>query len=206
LSAEARRVRDKWRTKGWYSIVSPPYFNGVEIGSTPGGDPSGVIGRIIEITLYDITGDFSHQYLKLYFQVTDIRDSKADTIFKGHEYGRDYLRSLVRRGSTRIDGIFDLTTKDNYKMRISVVAFSAARVKTSQETTVRELIKKIAEEKAKVLTFDQLAQDLVYGKIASEIYNQTKKIIPLRHVGVRKSKLISWPGMEAVTKKETAAA
>jgi len=206
LATETRRVRDKFRAKNWYSVVSPPYFNGVEIGSTPGGDSSAVIGRIIEVTLYDITGDFSHQYLKLYFQVTDIKDSKADTIFKGHEYGRDYLRSLVRRGSTRIDGIFDLTTKDNYKLRISVVVFSAARVKASQETTIRELMKNISEEKAKTLTFDQLAQDLVYGKTASEIYNQTKKIIPLRHVGVRKSKLISWPGEEAIIKKETAAA
>jgi ribosomal protein S3AE len=30
----------------------------------------------------------------------------------------------------------------------------------------------------------------VLGKIASEIYNESKKIAPLRHVGVRKSKLV----------------
>jgi len=31
------------------------------------------------------------------------------------------------------------------------------------------------------------------GKIASDIYNEAKKIAPLRHVGIRKSKLLSKP-------------
>lgn len=205
MSKESRRVRDKWRMKDWYSIVSPPYFGGVEIGATPSGDPSKVIGRVLETTLYDITKDFSHQYLKLYFQVTGIQGEKVDTIFKGHEYGRDYLRSLVRRGSTRIDGVFSVVTKDGFKLRVSVTAFSAARVKTSQESGVRGVMGKILEEKAKTLAFDQFVQELVLGKTASDIYNEAKKIVPLRHVGVRKSKLVSWPGMEKIVKEEAAA-
>jgi len=32
---------------------------------------------------------------------------------------------------------------------------------------------------------------MVLGKIASDIYNIAKKIAPLRHVGVRKSKLVT---------------
>ncbi|MEM3575349.1 MAG: hypothetical protein QXQ76_06380 [Candidatus Bathyarchaeia archaeon] len=34
---------------------------------------------------------------------------------------------------------------------------------------------------------------MVLGKVASDIYNKAKKIIPLRHVGVRKSKLLAMP-------------
>jgi len=40
------------------------------------------------------------------------------------------------------------------------------------------------------LTIDQFAQEMVLGKIASDIYNEAKKIAPLRHVGIRKSKLV----------------
>jgi len=195
LSKAARRVRDRWRAKAWYSIVSPPYFGGKEIGGTPSGDPKTLVGRAIETTLYEITGDFSHQYLKLSFQVTGIDGTTASTIFKGHEYARDYLRSLVRRGSTRIDGIFSATTKDGYKLQVSIVAFSLARVKSSQETAVRGIMQKIIDEKAKALNFDQLAQELVLGKLASDIYNEAKKIVPIRHIGVRKSRLVASPGM-----------
>jgi small subunit ribosomal protein S3Ae len=49
---------------------------------------------------------------------------------------------------------------------------------------------KIIKAKAAALTLDQFAQEIVLGKIASEIYNESKKIAPLRHVGVRKSKLV----------------
>jgi small subunit ribosomal protein S3Ae len=34
---------------------------------------------------------------------------------------------------------------------------------------------------------------MVLGKIASDIYNEAKKVAPLRHVGIRKSKLVSSP-------------
>lgn len=196
MSKAARRVRDRWRSKAWYSIVSPPYFGGKEIGGTPSGDSKTLIGRVIETTLYEITEDFSHQYLKLLFQVTGIDGTAASTIFKGHEYARDYLRSLVRRGSTRIDGIFSVTTKDGYKLQVSIVALSLARVKFSQETAVRSIMRKIINEKAKALNFDQLAQELVLGKLASDIYNEAKKIVPIRHLGVRKSRLVKLPLME----------
>jgi small subunit ribosomal protein S3Ae len=52
---------------------------------------------------------------------------------------------------------------------------------------------KIVKDRASTLTFDQFVQELVLGKIASDIYNESKKISPLRHVGVRKSKLILQP-------------
>ncbi len=202
-----RRVRDKWRSKRWYTVVSPSYFGSVELGSVPADDPQKLIGRVVESTLYDITDDFAHQYMKMRFQVIGVDGRRALTIFKGHEYSRDYLRSLVRRRTTRVDGIFNVTTKDNYKLRVSACAFTLSRIKTSQERAIRAVMKKIIEEKANNLTFDQFVQEAVLGKIASDIYNEAKKITALRHVGVRKSKVLSYPpeAAEQVIKAEKTA-
>lgn len=186
-----KKVRDKWRSKAWYTVVAPPYFGNVELGSIPADDPEKLIGRVIEATLYDITGDFAHQYLKIYFQITNVEGKTAHTMFKGHEYSRDYLRSLVRRRTTKVDGIFNILTKDGYMLRVAVCAFSLSRIKTSQENAIRKIMAKIVEEKSKALTVDQFVQEMVLGKIASDIYNEAKKIVPLRHVGVRKSKLLT---------------
>jgi len=192
-----RRVRDKWRGKSWYTVVSPSYFGNVELGLVPADEPEKLIGRVVEATLYDITNDFSHMYLKMYFQITDVNGKTAKTIFKGHEYSRDYLRSLVRRRTTRVDGIFNVTTKDGYRLRVSVCAFTLTRIKTSQEIAIRKIMQKIIEEKASQLTYDEFVQEAVLGKIASDIYNEAKKIAPLRHVGVRKTKLLSRPDIAA---------
>ena len=193
MSKRRGRTKDKWRDKKWYKVVSPPYFGGVELGAIPADDPAKLVGRIVDGTLYDITNDFAHQYLKLYFRVEDVEGKTARTVFKGHEYSRDYLRSLVRRRTTRVDGIFNVATKDNYGLMLAVSVFTLSRIKTSQEHEIRAIMNNIIKEKASALTFDQFVQELVLGKIASDIYNEAKKISPLRHVGVRKSKLTIQP-------------
>jgi small subunit ribosomal protein S3Ae len=190
LSSKVKKVRDKWRNKTWYMVTSPPYFGNTELGSVPAAETEKLIGRTVDSTLYDITGDFSHQYLKMYFQINEVDGKTAHTIFKGHEYSRDYLRSLVRRRTTKIDGLFKVLTKDGYNLRVAISAFTLSRVKTSQEKAIRAIMTRIIKGKAAVLTMDQFAQEMVLGKIASDIYNDAKKIAPLRHVGIRKSKLM----------------
>jgi small subunit ribosomal protein S3Ae len=196
-SKRRKRVKDKWRGKSWYTVMSPSYFGRVELGAIPAEDPSRLLGRVLDSTLYDITNDFAHQYLKMYFQVNNVEGKTAHTIFKGHEYSRDYLRSLVRRRTTRVEGLLNVVTMDGYKLRLAVSVFTLSRIKTSQEQTIRALINRIVEKKASELDFDSFVQEVVLGKVASDIYNEAKKIAPLRHVGIRKSKLTFQPKIAA---------
>ncbi|MCW4036506.1 MAG: 30S ribosomal protein S3ae [Candidatus Bathyarchaeota archaeon] len=189
----SRAVRDKWRRKDWYDIYLPRYFGETKVGETPADDQTKIIGRVYETTLAQITGDFSQEYLKLFFQVTDIDEQTAHTVFKGHEYLRDYLRSLVRRRSTKIDGFFRLTTLDGYKLKLIVTAMTNSRIKTSQEKAIRDIMRDVVEEKAKTLEFGQIVHEMVLGKLASDVYNEARKVTALRHVGVRKSELLAMP-------------
>jgi small subunit ribosomal protein S3Ae len=191
VSTKTKRVRDKWRTKTWYMVVTPPYFGNVELGAIPADAPEKLIGRVVDSTLYNITNDFSHQHLKMRFQITELDGKNARTIFKGHEYSRDYLRSLVRRRTTKVDALFSVKTKDGFTLRVAVSAFTLSRIKTSQEHVLRHIMDRIMKEKAAALTMDQFAQEIVLGKIASDIYNEAKKIAPLRHVGIRGSKVLT---------------
>ncbi|RLE50605.1 MAG: 30S ribosomal protein S3ae [Candidatus Methanomethylicota archaeon] len=187
------RVKDKWREKRWYTVVAPAAFGNVEVGKIPSATPEGLIGRVVETTLYNITDDFSQQHIKLYFQIINVEGDKAYTIFKGHDLARDYLRSLIRRGSSRVDGIFTVTTKDGYEIQVAAISITEHRAKTSQERAIRKIMKEIIERKAEQLGFDEFVQQAVLGKIASEIYNEAKKIYPLRKVEVRKSELLKKP-------------
>ena len=193
MSSKTKHVRDKWRGKAWYMVVAPPFFGNIELGAVPAEEEKRLIGRVVEATLYDITSDFSHMYLKMFFQISEIDGKTARTLFKGHEYSRDYLRSLVRRRTTKVDGLFNLTTKEGYKLRIAVSALTLSRIRTSQEKVIRNIMAKTINEKAAALTLDQFVQEMVLGKIASDIYNEAKSVAPLRHVGIRKSKLLAQP-------------
>ncbi|MCK4437583.1 30S ribosomal protein S3ae [Candidatus Bathyarchaeota archaeon] len=189
----SRAVRDKWRRKEWYDIILPRYFGETKVGETPSDDPDKVMGRIFETTLATITGDFSQEYIKMYFQVYELEGHTARTVFKGHEYLRDYLRSLVRRRSTKVDGFYRVYTKDGYRVKIVVTAMTQRRIQTSHEFAIRKIMQEIVEDKAENLTFDQLAHEMVLGKLASDVYNRAKNVTSLRHVGVRKSELLALP-------------
>jgi small subunit ribosomal protein S3Ae len=189
----SKAVKDKWRRKEWFDIILPRYFGETKVGETPAEEGELLQGRVFETTLAQITGDFSQEYIKMYFQITSVDEHKAQTVFKGHEYLRDYLRSLVRRRSTKVDGIYRITTTDGFKVKIILCALTQVRIKSSQEHEIRTLMTAIVAEKAKTLTFDQLAHEMVLGKLASDVYSQAKNVTALRHVGVRKSELISAP-------------
>ncbi len=198
MSVKTKHVRDKWRGKAWYTIVAPSFFGNVELGSVPAEEQDQLIGRVVEATLYDITQDFSHMYLKMFFQVNELDGKTAKTIFKGHEYSRDYLRSLVRRRTTKVDALLNLTTKDGTKLRIAISALTLSRIRTSQEKVIRGIMQKTVKQKSAALILDQFVQEMVLGKIASDIYNEAKKVAPLRHVGIRKSKLVAPPAQTVV--------
>jgi small subunit ribosomal protein S3Ae len=189
----SRAVRDKWRRKEWYDIILPRYFGETKVGETPSDDREKVMGRVFETTLASITGDFSQEYIKMYFQVNEIEDHTARTVFKGHEYLRDYLRSLVQRRSTKVDGFFNINTVDGYRVKIVVTAMTTTRIQTSKEHDIRNIMKEVVQEKSETLSYDQLAHEMVLGKLASDVYNQARKVTALRHVGVRKSELLSLP-------------
>ena len=189
----SRAIRDKWRRKDWYDIYLPRYFGETKVGETPAEEPEKILGRVYETTLAQITGDFSQEYLKLYFQVTGIDENTAHTVFKGHEYLRDYLRSLVRRRSTKVDGFFRITTQDGYRLKIVIAAMTNSRIKTSQEQAIRDIMQKVVDEKAQTLDYGQIVHEMVLGKLASDIYNEARKVTALRHVGVRKSELLQMP-------------
>ena len=186
-------ARDKWKMKEWFVVYAPEFFGSREIGLTPADDPEKVKGRIIETTLKDLTGDFTRGQVKLYFKIYDVKGQNAYTKFVGHKLSRSYIRSLVRRRTTRIDGIFNVTTKDGYKLRVMGMAVAIRRIQTSQEKAIREIIKDIIYRKAEELNYADFVLESVQGRIASEIAREVKKIYPIKRAEIRKIKVLEEP-------------
>ena len=94
------RVRDKWRDKQWVVVNSPSAFESGPLNYIPITAVESRKGRVIENTMFDILRqDPTQHQTKVFVQIESIHDGIANTIFKGHEYAKEFLRSLVRRGS-----------------------------------------------------------------------------------------------------------
>lgn len=185
------RVKDKWREKRWVTVNAPDSFNNVPIAYIPITDDENASGRVLEVTLYDILkGDPSQHQYKIYFQLDKVEDEKASSIFKRFEYSKEFLRSLVRRGSSKVNFIIDVKTKDGYVFRIKVIALTHRQLNTSRKHALRLIARDIIQKTIPEMTIDQFVQATCYGKINSDIMAAAKKVIRIRHVGLEKVKLI----------------
>ena len=193
------RVKDKWREKRWVTVNAPDSFNNVPIAYVPITEDENASGRVLEVTLYDILkGDPSQHQYKIYFQIDKVEGDKASTIFKRFEYSKEFLRSLVRRGSSKINFIIDIKTKDGYIFRIKVIALTHRQLNTSRKHALRLIARDVINKTVPEMTIDQFVQATCYSKINSDIMAAFKKVIRVRHVGLEKVKLIRTAEKETV--------
>ena len=193
------RVKDKWREKRWITVNAPDSFNNVPIAYVPITDDDNASGRVLEVTLYDILkGDPSQHQYKIYFQIDKVDGDKASTIFKRFEYSKEFLRSLVRRGSSKINFIIDIKTKDGYIFRIKVIALTHRQLNTSRKHALRLIARDVINKTVPDMTMEQFVQATCYSKINSDIMAAFKKVIRVRHVGLEKVKLIRTAEKETV--------
>ena len=193
------RTKDKWREKRWVTVNAPESFNVVPIAYVPITDDENAIGRVLEVTLYDILkGDPSQHQYKMYFQIDKVDGDKASTIFKRFEYSKEFLRSLVRRGSSKINFIIDIKTKDGYIFRVKVIALTHRQLNTSRKHALRLIAKDVIEKTVPEMTVDQFVQATCYSKINSDIMAAFKRVIRVRHVGLEKVKLIRTADKETI--------
>ena len=185
------RIKDKWREKRWVNVNAPDSFNNVPIAYVPITDDENASGRVLEITLFDILkGDPSQHQYKLYFQINKVDGENASTIFKRFEYSKEFLRSLVRRGSSKINFIIDIKTKDGYVFRIKIIALTHRPLNTSRKHALRIIARDVINNTVPEMTIDQFVQATCYSKINSDLMAAFKKVIRVRHVGLEKVKLI----------------
>ena len=198
-SSKRGRVRDKWKDKKWIIVNAPVAFGGNPINYLPVTDVDASNGRIIENTLYDVyKQDPTQHQIKVFLQLDKVTTASSSTKFVGHEYAKEYLRSLIRRGSSMISFIKNYTTIDGHTFRLSIITLSQRRFNTSSKHEVRLLIDKFLTEKVSQLTVDQFIQEITIGSLSKDLLAEAKKVGFIRHIGFKKSRLVSTPESRSI--------
>ncbi|TLX91472.1 MAG: 30S ribosomal protein S3ae [Thaumarchaeota archaeon] len=196
-SRRGGRVRDKWRDKQWLILDSPNSFGdfgGHHINYLPITDPATAKGRVVENTLFDIKKqDPADHKTKVFVEIENVNEGVASTIFKGHEYGKEFLRSLVRRGSSMITHIHNYSTNDGHEFRVEIVAFSQRRINSSKKHEIRKVIHKLLSERIPQWDLNTFIKQVTddNSEFNREILEKGKRIALLRHIGIKKTKLVT---------------
>ncbi|OYR56308.1 30S ribosomal protein S3ae [Halorubrum halodurans] len=198
-----RSVSKSREQKRWYDVQAPEQFDRAELGETLADEPDQVVGRTITTTLGELTGDSSANNTKLTFKITDVGSDTAYTEFIKYELTRDYLRSLVRRGASKVEASITVVTTDDYRIRVQPVALTTKKADRSQEKAIRRVMIDKVHAAAEERTFEEFVDAIVDGNLSSAVYADAKTIYPLRRVEVQKLTLEARPA-EIAAEEEAA--
>jgi len=189
--AAARRQRDKWKSKRWYSIRAPrnPWSFKI-IGETMAEEEEMLIGRHYEILQYELDGDFSKMNVKVQFRIKDVIGSDALTEYIGHELLKDHIRRQVRRDRGKIDDTIDLVTKDGYYIRVKPMMITRNKIKASQKQEMRSQARDLIIKFGATTTWVDIQKATLDGTLETKIREAASKIQPVRDVMIRRTQLI----------------
>lgn len=189
--AAARKQRDKWKTKRWFTIRAPRHpHNFKRIGETLGESEDHIIGRVYEMTQQEFDGNFSKMQVVLRFRVSECVGQDALTTFIGHYHQDDHIRRQVRRYRGKVDDVVDVVTADGYLVRMKPLIITQQRVQTSVKQDMRTRTREIIIGQASKSTYADLQNSLLDGSLEEAIEKGVKSIYPVRSVVVKKSQLL----------------
>ena len=211
--AAARRQKDKWKAKRWYSIRAPrnPWSFKV-IGETLAEEESLLRGRPYEIMQNELDGDFTKMHVKLKFRISDVVGNDAITEFIGHDVMKDFVRRQIRRDRGKIDDTIDVVTDDGFFVRIKPFIVTRSSVKASQKSETRSVARDVVMKFCGQSTWINVQKALMDGSLEESVSTAISKIQPVRAVFFRRSQLIQegvvvddGPTLEEIKAEEKAA-
>ena len=189
--AAARKQRDKWKTKRWYTIRAPRHpWNFKRIGETIGETDEHILGRVYEMTQQEFDGNFSKMHVVMRFRVTECVGQDALTTFIGHHHQTDHTRRQIRRYRGKVDDVVDAITTDGYLVRMKPLIITQQRVQTSVKQDMRTRTRDVIIAFTSKNTYADVQMALLDGKLEEEIEKAVKSIYPVRSVAIRKSQLL----------------
>ena len=194
---KVQRKIDGWKSKEWFNIEAPVYLNRAIVGNTMAGDPSLLMGRNVETTVGELTNDMTKNNTKVILRINNVVGDIATTDLVGHELTTDYVRSIVKRQTSRIDANLEVKTKDGYVIRVKPTCFTIKRARSSQIKAIREVMIEIVKKRASETDFETFMQEAILGRLSAAIYRQAKFIYPLRRVEIRKTHVEAMPAVTA---------
>jgi len=190
---KVQRKLDGWKSKEWYNIEAPAYLNRAVVGTTMAGDPGLLVGRNVETTVGELTNDMTKNNTKVILRINNVVGDVATTDLMGHELTTDYVRSIVKRQTSRIDANIEVRTKDGFVIRVKPTCFTIKRARSSQMQAIREMMVDIVKKRASETDFETFMQEAILGRLSAAIYRQAKFIYPLRRVEIRKTQVEAMP-------------
>lgn len=165
--------------KKWIRIIAPRILNNAEIGETIVGDPSKVIGKLVEANVGFLNNDMRRQHMKLKLRIKEIKNNIANTEIVSYYTVKAHIKRSMRKGRSKVEDSFVVECRDKTKVRIKPFLVTRYKTKRSVLTDLKKSLKEFILNYCKRLSFEELIRSVIINGLQRDIKKGLKKIFPI---------------------------
>jgi len=187
----AEKKEKKWRGKEWFKVLAPSkLFEGTVLGEIPATDPKSLVGRNVERSISDITGNQAKSHIRLKFKITDVKGSQANTTFNQYYVIREYISRVLRKRLQKVELVNKIEVKDGQVLKAKTVVILNRNTPTSVQKRVRAEIENFLKNTAEKTTLEDFIKFVTLGSVQKNLKKMCNKIYPVRFCEISKLELL----------------
>lgn len=180
----------KKKKKVWISLMAPRLFNHTELGETLAANAEETIGRKISMGLGVIIKQPRRNVVSVVFIVDSAKEGRGYCSVSSFMLSNAHIKRVVRKGKTRIDESFSLTTKDGVGMRVKPLMITANIVSGGIESKMRKDVKSFLTEYIGDLTYEGVLEAYLSQDMQNKSKEILRKIYPLSFFDIKELKKV----------------
>jgi ribosomal protein S3AE len=192
-SSSATKVKKKL----WIPIYAPKAFDSAFLGETHVNEKEQVLGKSVTANLMVLTDDPRKQAYNIRFDVTGVKEGKAQTQAIGILMMPSGVKRLIRRNRDKVDDSFPIRIAGGRSVRVKPVLVTKTKASSSSQTKMRLAVRTKLQESWKRMRFEDIVLDVIDGKASRLMRDSCNHIQPVRSCDIRE--LIIAPADREVT-------
>jgi small subunit ribosomal protein S3Ae len=156
------------------------------IASTPATDSKSVAGRVIEVSVPEMTGDQSKYYMRVSLKTGKPEEKNVPTKFHSYFCIDEYVMRLARKGLGKVASFVDVETKDGWKLQVSMTSILNRRSNASIKAKVNGLADDILKSRAKETNHSDFVKAVMAGVFQMKVKKAASKVYPVRFTEITK--------------------
>ncbi len=195
----AKTKQVKIKKKHWLPIYAPKSFNSIYLGETLVAESSTVKAKSITTSLMVLTDDPRKQAYSVRFDVTDVKDGKAETQVIGMLMTPSAIKRLIRRHRDKISDSFILRIAGGRMVRIKPLLVTRTRASKAAQTQIRLAARERLRAMYQKMRFDDIMLDIIDMKTQRTLKDLCSKTHPIRTADIKE--IVVLPDNRKITKE-----
>jgi len=184
-----KKSADKWKSKVWFNVYPPKLLGESAIGEIPANGEKEVMGRVIKVSMSWITHRPEHSFMLVGLRIKSVTGNTANTEIDYIEQTFSYIHSLIKRHSSAIYTVDNLTDKSGRKFVLKLLAVTADKIRTPKKTAIRKSLADFTKEFSASHTVDELLTSMLDDSFQSEAVRRITNIAHVNKLELKKIEL-----------------